>query len=84
MSAPLFDKPKVAPRGTRLAHALRIAVGKATSLNEFAAQRILMHADRLDSDARNLGARGEKLKLLSAYSACLRFYREVVGKPYGN
>lgn len=66
---------------TRLAFKLRKLIEKADPDN----MRLPLYrsaADALDLAAYSLGAKGERVKQLSAYFTALRYYEELAGEPY--
>ena len=74
--------PKPQVRQTKLAFRLRKlceTTGDNPRMNLF-----LQAAADLDRAAYSLGAKGERVKQLSAYFTCLRYYQELAGEPYAD
>lgn len=77
----LFDpKPQPAPKpkGTRLAHVLR----ELKFEDELVARKAQVFATNLDHTAASLGAKGARVKTLSAYRQAAAFYRLQTGKDF--
>jgi hypothetical protein len=68
---------------TRLSKALRdLAPGLDKQGLNTQATRCQIAAANLDKTAASLGARGERVKQLGAYSQALEIYRQAAGQPY--
>lgn len=74
-------KPKLAQ--TKLGFKLRELCDKADPDN-LRVGMMRRAADDLDMAAYSLGAKGPRVKQLSAYFTCLRYYRELAGVEYAD